>query len=842
MAGESPDKSEQRKSSGVTTPDTSDPRLAVFRDASEPEASAVSGSQSGDARLRAAVAAWVAKADGPSSPDAESSEPSGEDGDADASAAADGGAEPAGEREGREGSEPAEEGAQGASVAAPADVASSGASESAEARTDASGDADDVDDSDGVDSSDGSGDDGDAVADASKGETRAGEARADDAEEPEAADAKADTAEADAESEPEPESGVGPEADSTADAGKAKPEADAKSDTDADDGGADDSDDTEGDGAKPDAKAKAKVKAESDADDAPEADLPEADAPEADAKATAGDTDAKKPAADDTDDAGDGDTDDAEDSSDVTQANPVDQPTGVFRVPTRPVVDRPTTTLKRSTFVPLRPDDVPGERKKKPAPVPAPAGPPSEAPAATLTVPTWAAGGTGTAEAAPADIVEPTRQQPMPPKPPLDLLAELTNTPPPRQTPVRTVVRRFKIWTPLVVLLLIIFAVAQAVRPLPTPTLGLSAEPTYTFSGGKLSMPWPGQGQSAVTVDGVGSMGTDGTQTPAPIASMAKVMTAYVVLKDHPLSGKQQGPEITVDKQAGDEANSPDESTAPIKEGQHFTERQMLELLLVPSGNNAARLFSRWDGPSADFVKKMNAAAKDLGMTHTTYTDPSGLNRTTQSTASDQLKLAAAVMKNDVFAEIVNLPQVKVPGIDTTIYNNNTLLLNPGVSGIKTGSSTPAGGNLLWAADTVVDGKTRRILGVVMGQQSPTKVVNDSLDLAKANGLKLIQHSQKTVTSATVVKKGDVVGYVDDGLGGKTPVVATKDLKAVGWPGLKVDLEIGDGGKAVPHSAKAGTVVGQVTVGSGTGQVAAPVALQKDLAEPGFGAKLTRLG
>ncbi|CAM5271078.1 hypothetical protein SALBM217S_03970 [Streptomyces griseoloalbus] len=71
---------------------------------------------------------------------------------------------------------------------------------------------------------------------------------------------------------------------------------------------------------------------------------------------------------------------------------------------------------------------------------------------------------------------ERTTQQPLPPKPPLDLLAELTNTPPPPQTPLRTAVRRIKIWTPLVLLLLIVFAVVQNVRPLPAPTLVLTAE------------------------------------------------------------------------------------------------------------------------------------------------------------------------------------------------------------------------------------------------------------------------------------------------------------------------------------------------------------------------------
>lgn len=155
----------------------------------------------------------------------------------------------------------------------------------------------------------------------------------------------------------------------------------------------------------------------------------------------------------------------------------------------------------------------------------------------------------------------------MPPKPPLDLLAELTNTPPPRETPVRTAVRRVKIWTPLVLLALIVFAIAQAVRPLPDPALTLSASPTYTFGGEKLDMPWPAEGQGAVEVEGVGAIGSYGKEKSAPIASMAKVMTAYVILQGHPITGEQTGDQIEVDKQAGDEASLEDESRVAIKEG-----------------------------------------------------------------------------------------------------------------------------------------------------------------------------------------------------------------------------------------------------------------------------------
>ncbi|MFE5871171.1 D-alanyl-D-alanine carboxypeptidase, partial [Streptomyces roseifaciens] len=128
------------------------------------------------------------------------------------------------------------------------------------------------------------------------------------------------------------------------------------------------------------------------------------------------------------------------------------------------------------------------------------------------------------------------------------------------------------------------------------------------------------------------------------------------------------------------------------------------------------------------------------------------------------------------------------------------------------------------------------------GQQAGTGRVYDSLELSLQNSLKLIKDAQKAATSATVVKKGDVVGAVDDGLGGRTPVVATKDVTAVGWAGLSVGLAVNDGGHKLPHAAKSGAEVGMLTVGSGPGQVRVPVALKAPLAEPGFGAKLTRLG
>jgi D-alanyl-D-alanine carboxypeptidase (penicillin-binding protein 5/6) len=224
---------------------------------------------------------------------------------------------------------------------------------------------------------------------------------------------------------------------------------------------------------------------------------------------------------------------------------------------------------------------------------------------------------------------------------------------------------------------------AQAQPPSPTD----SSPGPITSGSWPTALPWPSKGQAAVEITGqANSLSVYGEQRPVPIASVTKVMTALVILRDHPLGRNTPGPSIQVDRQASIEAGNRDESTVPITAGQRFTERQLLELMLIPSGNNAARLLARWDaGSEGAFVSKMNAAAAQLGMKNTTYTGASGYESTTVSTAVDQLKLARQAMKSPVLRDIVATAKITIPGIAGEIVNSNKLLGLPGVVGLKTG-------------------------------------------------------------------------------------------------------------------------------------------------------------
>ncbi|MFB6785311.1 D-alanyl-D-alanine carboxypeptidase family protein [Streptomyces olivaceus] len=267
------------------------------------------------------------------------------------------------------------------------------------------------------------------------------------------------------------------------------------------------------------------------------------------------------------------------------------------------------------------------------------------------------------------------------------------------------------------------------------------------------TLPWPDDGQAAVLIEGLGErgdLGAHGPERPVPIASVAKVMTAYVILRDHPLHGDESGPLVPVDQQAVNESFSGTESTVEVRPGQRLTQRRLLELTLIPSGNNIARLLARWDaGSQQAFVARMNSAAADLGMHKTTYTGASGIEPTTLSTAADQLKLARKVMRDDVFRSIVARPDTTAPAVSGPLPNTNDLLDTRGVVGIKTGSSTPAGGALMWAV-TVRDGRGHEhlALGVVL-HQHPDTTPREGLQAAFDTSRALVEAVRSRASATT---------------------------------------------------------------------------------------------
>jgi serine-type D-Ala-D-Ala carboxypeptidase (penicillin-binding protein 5/6) len=236
---------------------------------------------------------------------------------------------------------------------------------------------------------------------------------------------------------------------------------------------------------------------------------------------------------------------------------------------------------------------------------------------------------------------------------------------------------------------------------------------------------WPAYGQAAFVQSGQSQVHAGPDQHPAPIASVAKVMTAYLVLRDHPLLPGQDGPTITLtDAEVADtdRRREQQESVVSVAAGEQLTERQALQALLLPSANNIAAVLARWDaGSVARFVVRMNATARSLGMAHTRYTDPSGYDDATVSTAADQVRVVDRAMRLPVFASMVATPSATLP-VAGTVHNTNALLGHSGFVGVKTGSDDAAGGCFAFRAIRWIGGKRTTITGVVLGQPGHDRI------------------------------------------------------------------------------------------------------------------------
>jgi D-alanyl-D-alanine carboxypeptidase (penicillin-binding protein 5/6) len=208
-----------------------------------------------------------------------------------------------------------------------------------------------------------------------------------------------------------------------------------------------------------------------------------------------------------------------------------------------------------------------------------------------------------------------------------------------------------------------------------------------------------------------------------PMASLTKVMTALVVL-----SKAKPSDEVVVPASAAAQSGS----VLGLQVGERITVRELLYGLLLQSSNDAAvALAEHVGGTVPGFVAMMNRQSRRLGLSHSHFTDPSGLDNGGTSSARDLAAVARAAYEHPYFEQIVRTRFHDVPapsGTPRHIQNRNVLLwLYPGAVGVKTGFTTPAGHCLIAAADR---GGTRLVV-VAMGATGPDDgaVFNDAAAL-----------------------------------------------------------------------------------------------------------------
>jgi serine-type D-Ala-D-Ala carboxypeptidase (penicillin-binding protein 5/6) len=407
-------------------------------------------------------------------------------------------------------------------------------------------------------------------------------------------------------------------------------------------------------------------------------------------------------------------------------------------------------------------------------------------------------------------------------------------TPPPR---------RRRVWLiPLFAVILLVGLIAAALvraETKTTPYLRVHRLlPTRVKLPGKPFKPaWPSEGEATIAVEGVGSLGGTGGQKPVPIASVAKVMTAYLTLKMFPLKPGAEGFKVRISQAQVNEERERvalDQSTVAVRAGEVLSERQLLEALLLPSANNIAALLAVHDsGSTAAFVKQMNGTARELSMDQTHYTDPSGFEASTVSTATDQVKLARMAMQDPTFAQIVAKTSTVLPVVGR-VLNYNELAGRDGYVGIKTGSDEAAGGCLLFAKRMTVGGKTFTLIGAVFGQRD-----GELVPAALAAADQLGESVAAGVKERVVLPAGTKVMALENADGSTVAVKTSRPLREVGWPGMPTTLHLNIG--PARHAAKQGERWGTVmTRGAGT-VTRVPAVAAASLGEPSLSWRLKHL-
>lgn len=253
------------------------------------------------------------------------------------------------------------------------------------------------------------------------------------------------------------------------------------------------------------------------------------------------------------------------------------------------------------------------------------------------------------------------------------------------------------------------------------------------------------------------------------IASTTKIMTALVVLEHADLQET-----VTV----APEAVGIEGSSMYLKAGEELTVEDLLYGLMLSSGNDAAVALSiHVSGSPEEFAKLMNEKVQELGLEHTHFANPNGLDsEENYATARSLGLLTVAAMKNDSFRTIVSTKKYNCA--EHFMTNHNKLLWQyEGAVGVKTGFTKQAGRILVGSAER--DG--RRLVSVTINAPSDWSDHKQMLD-----------YGFTCYTPETIVTQGQQVGFAEvlSGTEDQIPLVATEDVTFFMLSGETPELQV----------------------------------------------------
>lgn len=368
---------------------------------------------------------------------------------------------------------------------------------------------------------------------------------------------------------------------------------------------------------------------------------------------------------------------------------------------------------------------------------------------------------------------------------------------------MRVIVRKQKhtLRTSMIVLLAII-GITCGVRAL-TPMVFPRLDYKKSLTQDAVKTIWPNYGSGAIGVVGSDKiLSKHGNQSAHPIASITKAITALVVLDRQPLDDGAEGPNIVfteADVQIYNQAVAADAAVEPVQVGDFVSERQAIEIMMLPSACNYAETLAIWAyGSMSSYLTAADKWLSNHGLDHTKVVDASGLAPGNVSTPDDLIKLGELVLENKPLAAIVATKQATLKIVGDLI-NGNRLLGELGVNGIKTGFTDEAGACLLFSSVIKVGDEEKVIVGSLLGGKTGVQVATDVSALLKSvmSGFRQVR----------LISKGQKFGSYSTYWGQKASLVASQDMTVVVWSDTPITVQVKSGGMLfLRDGARAGTV------------------------------------
>ncbi len=261
-------------------------------------------------------------------------------------------------------------------------------------------------------------------------------------------------------------------------------------------------------------------------------------------------------------------------------------------------------------------------------------------------------------------------------------------------------------------------------------------------------------------------------------ASTTKIMTALIALERADLDKEMTASEYAINSIQYDYV------TAGIKIGETLKFRDLLDLMMITSANEASNIIAEniaEDGTIQTFSRLMNEKASELGLTNTNFVNPNGTeNENHYSSARDLAIIAREAMQNDIFREVVGRKEYDLPatnmrkkeewqlghlGYTNQLLNSRSPYYSE-VTGIKTGYTDKAGKCLVSSA---VNPDGMELIGVVLGAD------NDQILYSESQAL--LEYGFKNFTIRELAKKGEYVDRVEveDAVDGKKVEIITNN-------------------------------------------------------------------